>query len=134
MPTLRWTKGAATPSGPNLVAMASHLPLRRHRSIPSFLKAALAIRRQLRHTEGLVGYALDADLVHAVFWTASVWESQDALDRFARSDPHRRLTSSIDPLMAPTTFTFWDQPSTEVPVQWDLARQKLSQVQADNVR
>jgi hypothetical protein len=73
MPTLRWTKGAATPSGPNLVAMASQ---------------------------------------------ASVWESQDALDRFARSDPHRRPISSIQPLMAPTTFTFWDQPSTEVPVQW----------------
>jgi quinol monooxygenase YgiN len=89
---------------------------------------------QLRHTEGLVGYALDADLVHAVFWTVSVWESQDALDRFARSDPHRRLISSIQPLMAPTTFTFWDQPSTEAPVQWDLAHQKLSQMHPDNAR
>ncbi len=101
MPTLRWTNGADTPSGPNLVAMASHLPLRRYRLIPSFLTATLAIRRQLRHTEGLVGYALDADLVHAVFWTASVWESQDALDRFARSDPHRRLISSIQPRWPP---------------------------------
>jgi hypothetical protein len=126
MPTSGWTTMAGRGDAADVVVMASRLPLRRHRSIPRSLAATLAVRRQLRHTEGVVGYALDADLVQAVFWTVSAWQSQEALDRFAGSDPHRRLILSIRLLMAPTTFTFWQQPSSEVPVRWDFARTKLS--------
>ncbi len=120
--------------GAAIVVMASVLPLRRHRSIPHFLAATMAIRRQLRNSDGLLGYALDADLVHGVFWTVSAWQTQEALDRFAESDPHRRLIMSIRPLMPPTTFTFWRQPGRETPVKWDSARTKLSNAQTDAPR
>ncbi len=131
MPTLPWTTVTDSPDSSEVVVMASRLPLCRHHSIPRFLAATMTIRRQLHLSEGLLGYALDASLVHGVFWTVSAWQSQEALDRFARSDPHRRLILSIRPLMAPTTFTFWRHPGLELPVRWDLARTKLSEAQTD---
>ena len=88
----------------------------------------MAIRRQLRSSEGLVGYALDADLVHGVFWTVSAWHIQEALDRFAGGEPHLTLIMSIRPVMARTIFTFWRHPGDEIPVTWDLARAKLARI------
>jgi hypothetical protein len=114
-------------SATEVVVMASRLPLERHRSIPGFLSATMKIRGQLGRTEGLVGYALDADLVHAVFWTVSAWQSREALDRFAGEDPHRSIIATIRPRMAPTTFTFWTHPANQLPVPWDLVRQKVSE-------
>jgi hypothetical protein len=90
----------------------------------------MKIRGQLGRTDGLVGYALDADLVHAVFWTVSAWQSREALDRFAGQDPHRTLIAGIRPRMAPTTFTFWAQPANQLPVKWDLVREKISAAQS----
>jgi hypothetical protein len=43
----------------------------------------VAIRRQLAHAKGLVGFALDAELGKKTFWTFSVWETQEDLDAFA---------------------------------------------------
>jgi hypothetical protein len=134
MPTLPWTTITDRPESADVVVMASRLPLRRHRSLPRFVVATIAIRRQLRTSEGLLGYALDADLVHGVFLTVSAWQTQEALDRFAESDPHRRLILSIRPLMAPTTFTFWRHPGREIPVKWDRVRTKLSDAQTDAPR
>ena len=62
MPALPWTARQAVDPGREYLAMASRLPLNRHSSIPSFLRDALAIRRQLARADGLVGYALDAEL------------------------------------------------------------------------
>jgi hypothetical protein len=131
MPTLPWTTIADSAESADVVVMASRLPLRRHRSIPRFLTATMAIRRQLRNSDGLLSYALDADLVRGVFWTVSAWQTQSALDRFAGSDPHRRLILSIRPLMAPTTFAFWRHPGREIPINWDLVRTKLADAQTD---
>jgi hypothetical protein len=52
--------------------MASRLPLTRYRPVPGFPRDALAIRRQLAASPGLIGYALDADLARRTFWTFSV--------------------------------------------------------------
>ena len=71
------------------IVMASRLPLKRFRSIPSFLRATLRIRTLLADTAGLVGYALNAQLSRKTYWTVSVWQDRASLDAFARSQPHR---------------------------------------------
>jgi quinol monooxygenase YgiN len=99
--------------------MASRLPLKRRHSIPGFLRDALAIRRQLARADGMVGYALDAELARKTFWTFSVWEDRASLDAFASSDPHRAIIRRLRPLMGPTRFEFFQIPGSDLPLTWD---------------
>ncbi len=130
MPAIPWSRHAGVDSSTDVVVMASRLPLKRHRSIPGFLSATMKIRGQLGRADGLVGFALDADLVHAVFWTVSAWRSRESLDQFAGQNPHRTIISSIRPRMAPTTFVFWTYPADLLPVRWDTVRQKIAEAES----
>jgi heme-degrading monooxygenase HmoA len=115
MPALPWAQQQATEPGRTYLAMASRLPLNRRRSIPGFLRDTLAIRRQLARADGIVGYALDAELARKTFWTFSVWENQASLDAFASSDPHRAIIRRLRPLMGPTRFEFFQVPGSDLP-------------------
>jgi quinol monooxygenase YgiN len=119
MPTLPWAPRRAVEPGRTYVGMASRLPLKRRRSIPGFLRDALAIRRQLARADGMVGYALDAELARKTFWTFSVWEDQASLDAFASSDPHQAIIRRLRPLMGPTRFEFFQIPGSDLPLTWD---------------
>ena len=97
MPALPWiTRQPLEPDRP-YSAMSSKLPLLRSRSIPEFWRDTLAIRRQLSAASGLVGYGLDADLVHRTFWTFSIWADQASLDTFASGEPHRPIIARLRP-------------------------------------
>jgi len=87
--------------------MASHLPLRRLSATVRFFRAVNAVRGQLAHTDGLVGYTLRARPLSRDYWTLSVWKDRDALNEFMRTSPHVGVMSSTKPLMNPTKFTFW---------------------------
>lgn len=129
MPALPWTAGPAagdpTADGATCVVMASHLPLRSFRHMPSFLRATSAIRKQLATTNGLIGYSLDAKPFAKQFFTLSAWASREALDAFSRTDPHREWIMKIRAHMAPTTFVFWDLPVADVPVAWSDAHARI---------
>jgi hypothetical protein len=119
MPALPWAQRQAVDPGRQYVAMASRLPLKRYRSIPGFLRDALAIRRQLARADGLVGYTLDAELARKTFWTFSVWEDQASLDAFAAADPHRAIIARLRPLMGQTRFEFFQILGSDLPLTWD---------------
>ena len=119
MPALPWAQRRAVVPGRMYVAMASRLPLKHRRSVPGFLRDILAIRRQLARADGMVGYALDAELARKTFWTFSVWEDQASLDAFAASDPHRAIIRRLGPLMGPTRFEFFQVRGSDLPMTWD---------------
>jgi Domain of unknown function (DUF3291) len=125
MPTLPWKTIEQPQSGRDYVVMASRLPLASHRRIPAFLRATLAIRRQLATTAGLIGYGLDAHLLRRTFWTLSVWEDEAALDAFAHGQPHAGKIAQIRPWMAGSTFVAWTAGSDQLPVTWDQARDRV---------
>ena len=80
MPTLPWTapKPLLPAYGPATV-MASRLELRLLRDVPSFLTAALRIRRQMLGSPGALGVSLIARLACWTFWTLFAWQDQAAL-------------------------------------------------------
>jgi quinol monooxygenase YgiN len=119
MPALPWTQRQPVDPGRTYLAMASRLPLRHRRTIPGFLRDAMAIRRQLARADGMIGYALDAELARRTFWTFSVWDDQASLDAFAASDPHQAITRRLRPLMAQTRFEFFQIPGSDLPMTWD---------------
>ena len=119
MPALPWTWRQAVDPDRTYLAMASRLPLIRRRSIPGFLRDAMAIRRQLARADGMTGYALDAGLARKTFWTFSVWDDQASLDAFAASGPHRAITRRLRPLMGPARFEFFQIPGSDLPMTRD---------------
>jgi hypothetical protein len=126
MPALPWKTFSKPDPARDYVAMASRLPLAQYRDILLFLRATMAIRAQLAQASGLVGYSLDAHLARRTFLTLSAWDSQDALDAFARADPHRSRVSIIRPRMRPTTFTFWTVRGADLPISWPEARRRIA--------
>jgi hypothetical protein len=125
MPALPWSQREAVDPAATYVAMASRLPLKRHRSIGGFLRDTFAIRRQLGGAEGLVGYALDADIKNKTFWTFSVWKTRESLDAFALSDPHRRIIQRLRPLMGQTRFEFFPLAGSALPMTWEQMKEPL---------
>lgn len=125
MPAIPWKTFADVDPQRHYLVMASRLPLRSYRQIPSFLRLTLAVRRQLAASEGLVGYALFAQLPQKTFWTLSAWEDSARLQAFARAMPHAAVMHQLRPHMAPTTFTTWEAPGRALPVSWEDARARL---------
>jgi heme-degrading monooxygenase HmoA len=134
MPAVPWTTFSPPDPGREYAVMASRLPLARHRDTPAFLRATMAIRGQLGHASGLVGYALDAHLMRKTFYTVSAWDSQDALDAFSHADPHRSRVSAIRPRMRPTTFTFWTVRGADLPIGWTEARRRIAEAEQTGSR
>ena len=131
MPTLPWTRMGAADADQPCVVMASHLPLAHRRAIPRFLAATMAIRRQLRTAPGILGYSLEADLLHGQFWTLSAWVDRPLLEAFAEGEPHKSRIVRIRPHMRPTKFVFWEAVGRQLPISWSEARRQLD---ADNDR
>ena len=119
MPALPWVQRQAIDPDTHYLVMASRLPLRSHRFIPGFLRDTLAIRRQLARTDGLVGYALNAQLARKTFWTYSAWTDQTSLDAFAAADPHRRIVQRLRPRMNESRFEFLQVRGADIPSDWD---------------
>ncbi|TMK55716.1 MAG: hypothetical protein E6G60_18960 [Actinobacteria bacterium] len=71
MPALPWSWRATPDPDAMYVVMFSKLPLRRARHIPGFLVDTRRIQRQRANTNGLVAYALNAQLARKTFWTVS---------------------------------------------------------------
>ena len=125
MPALPWVRREAIDPDVTYVAMASRLPLSHYRSVPGFMRDALAIRRQLAGAAGLIGYALDAELTKRTFWTFSVWRNRGDLDSFAASDPHKRIIARLRPLMGETRFEFFPLPGDKLPMTWEQMKAPL---------
>ena len=118
MPALPWTHRHVIDPDHVYIVMASKLPLKAHRFIPGFLADTLRIRRQLAHTEGLVAYALNAQLTRKTFWTYSVWIDQGSLDAFAGTDPHRQIIQRLRSRMGESRFEFMRLRGAEIPSDW----------------
>ena len=126
MPTLPWTapKPLLPADGPATV-MASRLELRRLRDVPSFLTAALRIRRQMLGSPGALGVSLIARPARRTFWTLFAWQDQAALSSAAGREPHRQIMTHFRPRMAGSAFVNWTAPATALPIGWDEALQRL---------
>jgi heme-degrading monooxygenase HmoA len=126
MPALPWTSRTTPDLDATYVVMGSKLPLRGYRFIPRFMAHSLKIRRQLAGANGLVGYALNARLTRKEFWTVSVWESKDDLERFAAANPHATIIKTKTERMGESRFVFWACQGGDVPITWDTVAEHLT--------
>lgn len=84
----------AAPSG-NL-HIATFLPIRRWRGVPSFVLLSSQVQRQVRATPGLVAEAVTANFPKRFFFTYTIWESRDAMRAFLYQGPHMEAIKRFD--------------------------------------
>src|SRR5579875_1236175 len=116
MPPLPWTTAAGAKlagDDDEVLLMASLLQLDPLRQVPGFLRAAMAIRRQVLQAEGAVGVALSTALPRT-FFTRSAWRDRDALDGFVAGEPHISTMSRYRPAMRDARFVFWSAAAGEL--------------------
>lgn len=125
MPTLPWTAPKPLPRSLDSPAtvMASRLELRRLRDVPSFLAAALRIRRQMLASPGVLGVSLIARPLRRTFWTLSAWQDQAFLRAATSRQPHVEIMTHFRPLMAASSFVTWT--AADLPIAWEEARRRL---------
>ena len=116
-----WTIVAPPAADREYTALISHLPLKRFRMIPKFLRYSGAVSKQLEGTRGLLGFSFRAKILARDFYTLSVWEDERALDDFVRAEPHRGTMGTMRPHMAEPKFVRWMVSGSEVPPSWDRA-------------
>ncbi|WP_329489682.1 DUF3291 domain-containing protein [Kitasatospora sp. NBC_01246] len=130
MPTIPWiTPHPATP-GTQAVVMASRFEVRSLGDVPRFLLKSYAVWRQIQSAPGALGASLIARPTKRTFYTLSAWESQEALQDFARAEPHRSIMTGLRSTMRESVFTYWQAPVEQLPVGWPEAHRRLAEQQA----
>jgi hypothetical protein len=125
MPTLPWTSGPYVDEGP-LHVLTSTLPLNRYLDVPRFLRWTLRIRKQLRDTQGLAGYSLDAKLRHKTFWTLSAWQDREAMEAFVRSGAHAAMLADMAGRLGQSRFVESTAIRADLPLDWAAARRRVA--------
>lgn len=121
MPDLPWRARRRPEDDTEYVALLTYLPLRRFRTLPTFMRFILAVQGQLAGAGGLVGYTLRARLFSRRFWTLSVWDDEATLRQFVVSKPHRDIMQSLRGKMDETSFTRWQVRGCDLPLPWEDA-------------
>jgi hypothetical protein len=125
MPALPWKSFATPENGREYTALLTYLPLSKWRAIPKFVRYTSQIRRQLAGSEGLIGYALDANVLNRDFWTLSVWENEESLRRFVQRNPHGRVMTDLLPDMGQTEFLPFKVNGSSIPPDWKDTKRRM---------
>jgi hypothetical protein len=123
----KWKSSAPASADSEYLLLLSYLPLKRFRAIPRFLKYTFQIERQLRQSDGLIGYSLQAELLSKNFWTLSAWQDEKALMTFVRRVPHGEIMQQLAPDMGRTGFTRWTERGSRIPPSWSDAKARMQQ-------
>ncbi len=123
MPPLPWRTRRPVDPDTSYVVTVTKLPLRTHLRTPRIMRATWRTVHDLRHRDGLVGYALKADILHKTFWTMSAWTDSDAQAAFVRSDVHRNAMAALQPYLDRVRVETFNRRGADLPMKWaDLAR------------
>lgn len=127
MPTLPWTTVDEPAPGAEAVVMASRFEVRSLKDVPRFFLKSLGAWKQVTRAPGAYGASLVAQPFKRTFWTLSAWESEEALYRYARTEPHRSVMTGLRSTTKASAFTFWRVPAAGLPVDWADARRRLAE-------
>ncbi|GAA2259280.1 hypothetical protein GCM10010145_33360 [Streptomyces ruber] len=127
MPTLPWV--TPNPAQPDTTAfcMASRFELGSRKDVPRFFLKSLVAWGQVRKSPGALGASLEAQLLNGVFFTLSAWESKDALYTYAGTEPHKSIMTGLRATSRRSTFTFWEVPVGQLPLDWRDAKARLEE-------
>ena len=109
-------------TGP-FIHVAEYIPVKRWGHVWPFMKLSMEIYRQARTYPGFVAGGIRAKWWRRQFWSYSVWEDRESMERFVRSAPHSRAVALIGEVAAPgACYVEW---TTHAPPDWEQAMERL---------
>ncbi|NND74844.1 MAG: DUF3291 domain-containing protein [Ilumatobacter sp.] len=121
-----WKTVAPLDADREYLVLASSIPPTSMRSTWKMFRGSRAVDKQLRGTDGVIGFSMLAEPLRKHYATLSVWRDREALDAFARAHPHDELMAGLAPEMGPTKFVTWTVSGSEGRPSWKDALQRLS--------
>lgn len=120
-----WVRRAAAKEGKEYLAMVSYFRLKGFGIVPKFLWNALRIEWQLLTSQGLLGHSSGARLRSLEFWSLTVWESEEALQRFVHAQPHIGIMRTMRVHVARSEFVRWQVVGSGIPPDVEEAEAHL---------
>lgn len=120
-----WREIEALDADREYLVLASSIPPKSIRSTWKMFRGSRAVDKQLRSTDGVVGFSMLAQPFAKHYATLSVWRDQVALDAFARAHPHHELMVGLAPEMGPTKFVTWTISGSDGRPSWADALARL---------
>ena len=118
-------RGPAHAELPPPVVMVSKLELASFRDLPSFLRAALDLRRSFRTAPGAGELRLSAQPARRTFWTWSTWADDGSLAGYTRSPEHVRVVRQFAGRLAHSRFVTLHRGRDVEPRSWAEVRDVL---------
>lgn len=115
------------------VAVATELVPKSRRSTGRLFRGAHQASSQMAHSPGVVGFSTLAQPLRKRYRTLSVWESEAAVDAFARSGDHHQLVRALAHELDTMTSTRWRIRGDEGRPTWQHAAQRLATANAQPV-
>ena len=83
--------------------------------------------KSLPENKGYLGHKLRKKLFADEAWTMTIWEDEDALNRFVRSSQHGMAMGKGLPAVKSARFVRLLLPRAQTPLDWDIAEQMMSE-------
>lgn len=120
-----WQSFAEPDPESELQGVVGHLNPSGYLTVPMVLWHTRRIEDQLAESDGLIGYALRANLFQKQFWAVAAWEGDASLQRFVQGDPHAGIRKALKPKMSESWFHRFDLSGEEVPLGIDEALMRI---------
>ena len=105
------------------VVSVTRLRVRSWRYLLPFIVFAVRSSRQAKTAEGNLGVTLLRD-ANLVFWTSTLWTTEDTMKSFMLSGPHRQAMPRLLDWCDEAALVHWPQPETQLP-DWQEAHRRL---------
>ncbi len=120
-----WKTVAPLETDREYLVLASSIPPKRMRSTWKMFRGSRAVDKQLRGTDGVIGFSMLAEPFRKHYATLSIWRDATALDEFVRAHPHDELMAGLAPEMGPTKFVRWTISGSDGRPSWNDALARL---------
>lgn len=119
---------AVVPSDSSVVVGITHVTLGdEHEKNNVFWDYTRQVIDSLPEHQGYLGHKLRKKLLVDEAWTMTVWEDEDALDRFVGGSRHGMAIGKGLPAVKSARFVRLILPRAQTPLDWDTAEQTMSE-------
>lgn len=125
-----WKTLSPLDDGREYVAVATELVPKSRRSTGRLFRGAQRASAQMAHSPGVVGFSTLAQPLRKRYQTLSLWESEAAVDAFARSGDHHQLVRALTNELDTMTSTRWRVRGNQGRPTWKHAAQRLETANA----
>lgn len=115
----QWTTNPAT-SRPLRVLLTYFALPTGGRAMGEFIRLTRDISSQLKASRGLIGFSMQAKTDTNEFWTLSLWETDEDIQRFVAQSPspHAEAMRTFSSTLLASDFIRWDVTLMEIPTTW----------------